>query len=192
MNQVETVYWASGVWSLDDLLDYEPPTSTTTQSTTLAPKCKSDAAELSDDGDFEAAAASTSTAKKPRLSDKENATKGKGKAAAEKKAWTDITLDGEDDGALPVFDDCNEIRRKIRLLQKEPDFKACLALGSLRVELDVSQVTPWLKQIGGINSNSFQRFMKASGPQGGAENDTYKAAKCFQLAFYTFTDASFS
>ncbi len=58
-------------------------------------------------------------------------------------------------------DDCNEIRRKIRLLQKEPDFKACLALGSLRVELDVSQVTPWLKQIGGINSNSFQRFSKS-------------------------------
>ncbi|KAF9055340.1 hypothetical protein BDZ89DRAFT_1055935 [Hymenopellis radicata] len=128
----------------------------------MAPKRKSDAAELSDDGDFEVAA-TTSTAKKPRLSDKENATKatkGKGKAAAEKRSWTDITLDGEDDGDLPVFDDCNEVRRKIRLLQKEPDFK----------------VTQWLKQIGGINSNSFQRFMKASGPQGGAENGTYKAA----------------
>ncbi|KAI0932351.1 hypothetical protein AcW2_001006 [Taiwanofungus camphoratus] len=53
-------------------------------------------------------------------------------------------------------DDCNEIRRKIRLLQKEPGFK--------------------LREIGKINNNSFQRFMKASGPTGGATNGTYYAA----------------
>ncbi|KAF8587504.1 hypothetical protein K439DRAFT_1338089, partial [Ramaria rubella] len=57
-------------------------------------------------------------------------------------------------------DDCNEIRRKIRLLQKEPGFK----------------ITHWLRDIGGINSNSFNRFMKASGPTGGAENGVYPAA----------------
>ncbi|KAI0309423.1 hypothetical protein OF83DRAFT_1072064 [Amylostereum chailletii] len=39
-----------------------------------------------------------------------------------------------------------------------------------------AQVTPWLEQIGKVNSNSYQRFMKASGPTGGATNGTYYCA----------------
>ncbi|KAI0757121.1 hypothetical protein C8Q80DRAFT_78011 [Daedaleopsis nitida] len=104
-------------------------------------------------------------AKKARVSDvvegsSKGTKKGKAAAASAPKNWREVVLEGEDEGDLPIFDDCNEIRRKIRLLQKEPNFK----------------VTPWLKEIGNINSNSFQRFMKASGPTGGATNGTYYAA----------------
>lgn len=45
-------------------------------------------------------------------------------------------------------------------MQKEPGFK----------------VTQWLESIGKINNNSYQRFMKATGPTGGAGNGTYYAA----------------
>lgn len=77
----------------------------------MAPKRKSDAIDLTDDvagtstaaADVEPIAAAT-TSKKPRLSDKENTVK-KGKATAavkEKLTWQEVTLDGEDDGDLPV------------------------------------------------------------------------------------------
>ncbi|KAI0639284.1 hypothetical protein C8Q77DRAFT_1152272 [Trametes polyzona] len=84
----------------------------------------------------------------------------KGGAAAAPASWRDVVLEGEEEGCVPVYDDCNDIRRKIRALQKEPGFK----------------VTHWLRDIGNINNNSYQRFMKASGPTGGAENGTYYAA----------------
>ncbi|KAF8308082.1 hypothetical protein DL93DRAFT_2087324 [Clavulina sp. PMI_390] len=64
------------------------------------------------------------------------------------------------DDKVAVYDDCNEIRRKIRALQKEPGFK----------------VTHWLREIGNVNSNSYGRFMRLSGPDAGAENGTYPAA----------------
>ncbi|RPD63066.1 hypothetical protein L227DRAFT_608975 [Lentinus tigrinus ALCF2SS1-6] len=105
-------------------------------------------------------------AKKARVSDvgegsSSGAKKGKAKTApAAPKDWREIVLEGEDEGEVPIFDDCNEVRRKIRALQKEPGFK----------------ITRWLKEIGNINNNSFQRFMKASGPTGGAGNGTYYAA----------------
>ncbi|KAI0335410.1 hypothetical protein GY45DRAFT_1240752 [Cubamyces sp. BRFM 1775] len=85
--------------------------------------------------------------------------KGKAAAAAP-KCWRDVVLEGEEEGDIPVYDDCNDIRRKIRALQKEPNFK----------------VTHWLQEIGNINNNSYQRFMKATGPHGGASNGTYYAA----------------
>ncbi|KAH9835676.1 uncharacterized protein C8Q71DRAFT_90747 [Rhodofomes roseus] len=103
-------------------------------------------------------AADASTSKAPA--------KGKGKGAKAKepvpsKDWSDIKLEGEDeDGGVPVYDDCNDIRRKIRALQKSPGFK----------------ITHWLDSIGKINNNSYNRFMKQSGPTGGAENGTYYAA----------------
>ncbi|KAI0361756.1 hypothetical protein OH77DRAFT_459157 [Trametes cingulata] len=102
-------------------------------------------------------------AKKARKADTaEGSSSGakKGKSAEAPKNWRDVVLEGEDEGDVPIYDDCNEIRRKIRALQKEPNFK----------------VTHWLKEIGNINSNSYQRFMKATGPQGGASNGTYYGA----------------
>ncbi|KAI0762867.1 hypothetical protein C8Q74DRAFT_1182392, partial [Fomes fomentarius] len=85
----------------------------------------------------------------------------KAAAASAPKDWREVVLEGEAEVSVYKYaDDCNEIRRKIHLLQKEPKFK----------------ITHWLKHIGNINSNSFQRFMKASGPTGGASNGTYYAA----------------
>ncbi|CAA7266579.1 unnamed protein product [Cyclocybe aegerita] len=76
-------------------------------------------------------------------------------------SWKDIVLPEEnEDGGVPVYDDCSEVRRKIRLLQKEPGWK----------------LTPWLRDIGGINNNSYNRFMREKGKNDGAGNGTYYAA----------------
>ncbi|KAF8519166.1 hypothetical protein JB92DRAFT_2786864 [Gautieria morchelliformis] len=130
----------------------------------MAPKRKSDV-ELEKEND--GFASSIPAAKKARVivdasnSDASSSTaKGKGKSTDEITDWRDVKLKGEDEGEVPVYDDCNEVRRKIRLLQKEPGFK----------------VTHWLRDIGGVNSNSLSRFMKVSGPTAGAENGTYVAA----------------
>ncbi|EIM92563.1 uncharacterized protein STEHIDRAFT_143897 [Stereum hirsutum FP-91666 SS1] len=147
----------------------------------MPPKRKSDAL---DDADDAAVAPAVAPAKRTRVSKKKvnvdadadadgdddyaddvpeaSTSKGKKKAKVQEapKDYKDIKLDGEDEGEVPIYDDCNEVRRKIRLLQKEPGFK----------------VTHWLKEIGGVNSNSYGRFMKATGPTGGAENSTYYGA----------------
>ncbi|KAJ3001894.1 hypothetical protein NUW54_g6151 [Trametes sanguinea] len=102
-------------------------------------------------------------AKKARASEGEGSSSGakKGKNADKPwQSWRDVVLDGEEEGDLPIYDDCNDIRRKIRILQKQPGFK----------------ITHWLRDIGNINNNSYQRFMKAMGFSGGAENGTYYAA----------------
>ncbi|PIL32078.1 hypothetical protein GSI_06783 [Ganoderma sinense ZZ0214-1] len=114
----------------------------------MPPKRKSDTFELLDP-----------TADQPGEGPSSGAKKGK-KAAELPKKWFEVVLDGEDEGNVPIYDDCNDIRRKIRALQKEPGFK----------------ITQWLETIGRINNNSYQRFMKATGPTGGAGNGTYYAA----------------
>ncbi|KZT74741.1 hypothetical protein DAEQUDRAFT_734325 [Daedalea quercina L-15889] len=109
----------------------------------------------------------------------------KAKELAPSKNWWEIKLEGEDeDGGVPVYDDCNDIRRKIRALQKTPGFKIRFLrlYGLSPKKLRHLQVTHWLEQIGKINNNSYNRFnhrypaVKASGPTGGAENGTYYAA----------------
>ncbi|KDQ10879.1 hypothetical protein BOTBODRAFT_177766 [Botryobasidium botryosum FD-172 SS1] len=88
-------------------------------------------------------------------------TKARTKATAEpKKDWSEIALPGENEGRVRIYDDCNDIRRKIRALQRTPGFK----------------VTHWLREIGDINNNSYQRFMRGTGATAGAENGTYVAA----------------
>ncbi|CDO72356.1 hypothetical protein BN946_scf184977.g53 [Trametes cinnabarina] len=127
---------------------------TTESSTEVAARYKENAV----------AVVAESAAKKARSSDiGEGSSSGakKGKNADKPwQSWRDVVLDGEEEGDLPIYDDCNDIRRKIRLLLKQPNFK----------------ITHWLKEIGNINNNSYQRFMKATGPTGGAENGTYYAA----------------
>ncbi|KAI9057093.1 hypothetical protein FKP32DRAFT_1598581 [Trametes sanguinea] len=104
------------------------------------------------------------SAKKARSSDAgEGASPGakRGKKAEKPwQSWRDVVLEGEKERAVPIYDDCNEVRRKIRRLLRQPGFK----------------ITHWLKEIGDINYNSYQRFMRATGPTGGAENGTYYAA----------------
>ncbi|KAL1749042.1 hypothetical protein HDZ31DRAFT_59636 [Schizophyllum fasciatum] len=76
------------------------------------------------------------------------------------KRWQDIKLEGEDEGEVPVYDDCAEVRRKIRLLEKTPGFVK----------------TRWLKEIGNVNSNSYGRFMAAKERDAGGGNSTYPKA----------------
>ena len=55
-------------------------------------------------------------------------------------------------------DDCGQVRRKIRLLQKTPGWKVSKVLCVSRVySYSPYKVTEWLSEIG-INSNSYGRF----------------------------------
>ncbi|KZV71417.1 hypothetical protein PENSPDRAFT_664435 [Peniophora sp. CONT] len=138
----------------------------------MPPKRKSDVLEVSDDGDeynptadaTEAEQASSSkSAKAPPKKKTKKAAADSGPptdADGNPLAWHQIKLEGEGEGGPPIYDDCNDIRRKIRALLQEPGFK----------------VTHWLKEIGNVNSNSYGRFMKQSGPYGGADNSTYYSA----------------
>jgi len=121
----------------------------------MPPKRKSDAVEA----DTPAVEKRSKVQKKSKTSDASEASASQ--ETEKPKTWNEVVLENEDEeGGVPVYDDCNEIRRKIRLLQKQPDFK----------------ITTWLRDIGKVNNNSYQRFMKASGPTGGAGNGTYYAA----------------
>ncbi|OCH96525.1 hypothetical protein OBBRIDRAFT_787082 [Obba rivulosa] len=137
----------------------------------MPPKRKSDAiASVEEEVDAKSPVGSDSegenalpVAKKARVSDAPEASSSTKKKIKQTKpqyqSWQEVPLEAEED-EVPVYDDCNEIRRKIRLLQKTPGWK----------------VTQWLKDIGNVNNNSYQRFMKASGPTGGATNGTYYCA----------------
>lgn len=134
----------------------------------MAPKRKSDALEAglpledlheSTSKTDQNAHLTVQVTKKARVSDASGSSKGLDQIS-KPTTWKDVVLPGEDEGTVPVYDDCAEVRRKIRLLQKNPGWK----------------VTHWLKEIGGINSNSFGRFMKEKGRTDGASNGTYLAA----------------
>lgn len=61
----------------------------------------------------------------------------------------------------PISDDCNDIRRKIRTLMQEPGFKVRHALYPIPMNIVLIthiQITAWLRDIGNINNNSYQRF----------------------------------
>ncbi|KAJ7655026.1 hypothetical protein DFH06DRAFT_992842 [Mycena polygramma] len=77
--------------------------------------------------------------------------------------WQDVELETDPDGEIPVYDTPGDVRRKIRALLSTPGFK----------------VTHWLQEIGGINSNSYGRFMKEKNKHDGAANGTYYAAYCY-------------
>ncbi|KAF7310052.1 hypothetical protein MIND_00378200 [Mycena indigotica] len=114
-------------------------------------KRKSDATEISDYEDE----LQQPNRKAARKSDASTAS-----SSSSTRSWKDIQLEGDDEGGVPVYDTPGEVRRKIRLLLKEPNFK----------------VTPWLKEIGNINSNSYRRFMAEKDAQNGKGNGTYYAA----------------
>ncbi|KAH7055485.1 hypothetical protein BKA62DRAFT_780213 [Auriculariales sp. MPI-PUGE-AT-0066] len=80
-------------------------------------------------------------------------------------SWKDITLKGEDDeDGVAVFDECGEIRRKIRLLLKEPDFK-CVCFFGLCDPLAEGPL-----------ETSTATLTAALDPRKGRENGTYYAA----------------
>ncbi|KAJ6604451.1 hypothetical protein DFH09DRAFT_1242436 [Mycena vulgaris] len=79
-------------------------------------------------------------------------------STSKSKATEDVELDTNPDGTIPVLYDA-----KIRALQSTPGWK----------------VTSWLKEIGGINHNSYSRFMAEKNKNHGAANSTYLAAYIF-------------
>ncbi|RVD90338.1 uncharacterized protein DFL_001310 [Arthrobotrys flagrans] len=81
---------------------------------------------------------------------------------------TTVTLEGEEDDSVPVFDTCDVIRRKITgALTSSGHTKASLlrAFAACTSEPDRP-----------IAPNSFQRFMAAKGKTGGCTNRTFYAA----------------
>ncbi|KAG7450365.1 uncharacterized protein BT62DRAFT_1001201 [Guyanagaster necrorhizus] len=139
----------------------------------MGPKRKSDAIELEG---FQSDASSVkendatyeSVSKKGRTSEASerasSSSKGKDKAKNSKelvrRLWRVFWSSPARLASFLLSDDCAEIRRKIAG--------------------DVG-VTQWLKDIGGINSNSYSRFnvfstVKEKGKTGGASNGTYYAA----------------
>ncbi|KAI5800222.1 hypothetical protein DFH27DRAFT_73510 [Peziza echinospora] len=68
---------------------------------------------------------------------------------------------------IPIYDDCNEIRRKIRAF-----------FSNNNTEYRCTQKY-FLEVIGNVNSNSYRRFMAAKGEGGGAENGTYTGSYVF-------------
>ncbi|KAF7339822.1 hypothetical protein MVEN_01898700 [Mycena venus] len=132
----------------------------------MAPKRKSDVstleleeAETSFKENDSGQVASTSKTKKARV-DGASSSSSKAKSKAPVR-WQDVELEKNADGSgIPVFDLPGDIRRKIRALMSTPGFK----------------VSHWLEEIGGVNSNSYNRFMKAKDKYDGASNGTYYCA----------------
>ena len=71
-----------------------------------------------------------------------------------------IRLEGELEGRVPVYDDCDEVRRK------SLDFISSYGI----------RVSEWLRLIGGVNSKSWRDFVSYSGERAGAANKAYYAA----------------
>jgi len=128
----------------------------------MPPKRKSDAFDADDASSIKENDTSdlAPVFKKSRVDASTSTGKDKAKALAKPLSWEAVELEKDDEGCVPVYDDCAEVRRKIRLLQKTPGWK----------------VGAWLKDIGNINSNSYGRFMKETGKTDGASNGTYYAA----------------
>ncbi|RLN92424.1 hypothetical protein BBJ28_00009983 [Nothophytophthora sp. Chile5] len=78
---------------------------------------------------------------------------------------TEVQLEGaREDGSLPVYDDCDELRKKIELfLGEKMVTKAAL-----------------LRALGNLNTNSLRQFLSAKrGPGSGAANVTYREGYVF-------------
>ena len=79
------------------------------------------------------------------------------------KAVADITLEAGPDGSVPVFDDCDDVRKK------SLEFMA--ANGMSKAE--------WLRLIGDIASKSWRDFVAFKGAGKGAANSSYPSAYYF-------------
>ncbi|KAJ7275243.1 hypothetical protein B0H12DRAFT_1086361 [Mycena haematopus] len=129
----------------------------------MAPKRKSDVSTLeleaetsikeNDSGELQVAPAK----KKARVGGAQSSSSSTGKA----KSWQEVELEKNADGSgVPVYDLPGDVRRKIRALLSTPGFK----------------VTHWLEEIGRVNSNSYNRFMRAKDKWDGMSNGTYYCA----------------
>jgi hypothetical protein len=81
---------------------------------------------------------------------------------------TVVELAGEDNGEVPIYDTCDEIRRKIHAFFRDPKFSG------------VTQKR-FREECGNIAPGSYQLFMKKRGPTAGAEMVLYPNAWVFRL-----------
>lgn len=74
-----------------------------------------------------------------------------------------VTLEGEEEDEVPIYDSCDEIRRKIRAFFRDPKY---------------SKITQkrFREEIGNVNSNTYRRFMDKKGEGCGAESGCFKGA----------------
>lgn len=75
------------------------------------------------------------------------------------KPTPDESATSYDEKHSPVFDTCNEVRRKIRAHLRKGD-----------------TIAAFLRELGGINSNSYRQFMAMKKPLQGSGNRIYPAA----------------
>jgi hypothetical protein len=96
-------------------------------------------------------------------------------------SFLDITLAGESERAVPVYDSCAQIRVKIKnLLEKQKDKPENAQPGEFTKN---GKPKPWTAKafcdVIGVSPRSYGTFMKKSGHMGGAENHTYYGAYVF-------------
>jgi hypothetical protein len=96
-------------------------------------------------------------------------------------SFLDLTLPGESDRAVPVYDTCTQIRVKIKnLLEKHKDKPENAQPGEFDKK---GKPKPWTAKAFcdaiGVSTRSYGTFMKKSGHMGGAENHTYYEAYVF-------------
>ncbi|KAK5659413.1 hypothetical protein OQA88_614 [Cercophora sp. LCS_1] len=88
---------------------------------------------------------------------------------------SEIHLEGEETGDVPIFDTCDEVRRKIRaFLKKDGVTQAALlrAIGDCRRGSHAHGRSP-------ISSSSFRMFMRQSGPAAGGNSEVHYAGYVF-------------
>lgn len=89
---------------------------------------------------------------------------------------SDIHLEGENTHSVPIYDTCDEVRRKIRaFLRKDGVTQAALlrAIGRCRVSNDQQDAA------GPISSSSYRSFMRQQGPTAGGNSDVHYAGYVF-------------
>ncbi|TKX27546.1 hypothetical protein C1H76_0384 [Elsinoe australis] len=103
---------------------------------------------------------------------KQKKTTDKSDKSNDKKTDYDVSgirLDGEEDNICPIFDTCQDIRKKINAEIRRDTTKAELA------RIFGAQFNPLHK----ISGSQLQRFLDKKGPFGGAESGVYYGAYVF-------------
>jgi len=88
---------------------------------------------------------------------------------------SEIHLEGEETHSVPIYDTCDEVRRKIRaFLKKDGVTQAALlrAIGKCRGSGDQGDLGP-------ISSSSYRLFMRQKGPAAGGNSDVHYAGYAF-------------
>jgi hypothetical protein len=103
-------------------------------------------------------------------------------APAQPESFLELTLPGEADHAVPVYDSCAQIRAKIKKLlekpQDKPEKKARPGAVGGSGAPKAWTAKAFCAAVG-VSTSSYAAFMKKTGHMGGAENHTYYGAYVF-------------